>query len=148
MTYKAVIRKAQFESIIDCCHASISVNHPRNPAACLTNGGSHVYVVFPYIHSNIEDAVFHNIDNYLMSQKYGGDHTLEKCLRKALAPLGEGFDLDIIEAMIDHYEVDFKDESELSISGIESSLRELLGSGAELFIDRFYEELNQIGYNL
>ena len=83
-----------------------------------------------------------------MSQKYGGNHTLEKCLRKALAPLGEGFDLDIIEAMIDHYEVDFKDESELSISGIESSLRELLGSGAELFIDRFYEELNQIGYNL
>lgn len=73
---------------------------------------------------------------------------LEKCLRNALAPLGEGCDLDIIEAMIDHYEVDFKDESELSISGIESSLRDLLGSGADLFIDRFYEELNRIGYSL
>jgi len=81
-----------------------------------------------------------------MSQKYGGNHVLEKCLRNALAPLGEGFDLDIMEAMIDHYDVDFKDLSELSISGIESSLRELLGSGADLFIDRFYEELKRIGY--
>lgn len=73
---------------------------------------------------------------------------LEKCLRNALSPLGEGCDLDIIEAMIDHYEVDFKDDSELSISGIESSLRELLGSGADLFIDRFYEELKRVGYCL
>ena len=73
---------------------------------------------------------------------------LEKCLRNALSPLGEGCDLDVIEAMIDHYEVDFKDDSELSISGIESSLRELLGSGADLFIDRFYEELKRTGYCL
>jgi hypothetical protein len=99
-----------------------------------------------YIHSNIEDPFCHIIDNYLMSQKYGGNHMLEKCLRNALAPLGEGFDLDIMEAMIDHYDVDFKDVSELSISGIESSLRELLGSGADLFIDRFYEELKRTGY--
>jgi len=83
-----------------------------------------------------------------MSQKYGENHVLEKCLRNALSPLGEGCDLDVIEAMIDHYEVDFKDDSELSISGIESSLRELLGSGADLFIDRFYEELKRIGYCL
>lgn len=83
-----------------------------------------------------------------MSQKYGENHVLEKCLRKALSPLGEGCDLDVIEAMIDHYEVDFKDDSELSISGIESSLRELLGSGADLFIDRFYEELKRTGYCL
>lgn len=73
---------------------------------------------------------------------------LEKCLRNALSPLGEGTDLDIIEAMIDHYDVDFKDDSDLSISGIESSLRELLGSGADLFIDRFYEELKRVGYCL
>jgi hypothetical protein len=83
-----------------------------------------------------------------MSQKYGGSHLLEKCLKKALAPLGEGWDIDIIEAMIDHFEVDLKDESDISISAIENSLRELLGNGAELFIDRFYEELRRTGHAL
>jgi hypothetical protein len=83
-----------------------------------------------------------------MSQKYGGSHLLEKCLKKALAPLGEGWDIDIIEAMVEQDNVDLKDDSDLSLSAIENSLRDLLGDGAELFIDRFYEELRKVGYHL
>jgi len=83
----------------------------------------------------------------MSSQIHPGNHPVEACLRKALHPLGEGWDLDVIEAMIENYRVDFSDETEHTISGIESALREILGNAAELFIDRFYDELRLAGRN-
>jgi hypothetical protein len=53
----------------------------------------------------------------------------------------------VIEAMIDHFRVDFSDDTEHTISGIESALREILGNAADLFIDRFYDELRIAGRN-
>jgi len=66
----------------------------------------------------------------------------------ALKPLGEGWNLDVIEAMVEQYRVRFKDESDASIDQIECALRELLGSSANLFIDRFYAELRRSGKKL
>jgi hypothetical protein len=73
---------------------------------------------------------------------------LEACLSRALSKLGEGWDLDVIEAMVDQYNIDFSRESESTISEIECALRDLLGSGANLFIDRFYDELKKSGIKL
>ena len=81
----------------------------------------------------------------MSSQIHPGNHPVEACLRKALHPLGEGWDLDGIEAMIDHYNVNFSDDTEQTISGIESALREILGNAADLFIERFYDELSEAG---
>jgi len=81
----------------------------------------------------------------MSSQVHRGNRPLEACLRNALHPLGQGWDLDVIEAMIDHYRVDLSDNTEHTISGIESALREILGSAADLFIDRFYKELRLSG---
>jgi hypothetical protein len=75
-------------------------------------------------------------------------YQLEMCLRDALRPLGEGWNLDVIEAIADQYHVKFSDRSESSISEIECALRELLGSSANLFIDRFYAELERAGHKL
>jgi hypothetical protein len=69
-------------------------------------------------------------------------------LSRALSKLGEGWDLDVIEAMVDQYDIDFSHESESTISDIECALRDLLGSGANLFIDRFYDELKKSGFKL
>lgn len=79
----------------------------------------------------------------MMSQS---NYHLEACLRDALRPLGEGWNLDVIEAIADHYDVKFVDESDASIGKIECALRELLGSSADLFIDRFYAELKNAGF--
>jgi hypothetical protein len=73
-------------------------------------------------------------------------HNLKTCLNQALSPLGEGWSVDIIEAMADNYGVDLSKESESSISDIECSLRDLLGSSADFFIDRFYVELKKAGF--
>jgi hypothetical protein len=81
----------------------------------------------------------------MSSQIHPGNHPVEACLRKALHPLGEGWDLDVIEAMIDHYNVNFSEDTEQTISGIESALREILGNAADLFIERFYDELGEAG---
>ena len=81
----------------------------------------------------------------MSSQIHPGNHPVESCLRKALHPLGEGWDLDVIEAMIDHYNVNFSEDTEQTISGIESALREILGNAADLFIERFYDELSEAG---
>ena len=81
-----------------------------------------------------------------MSQR--SNYHIEACLKDALSPLGEGWNIDVIEAIADYYHVKFRDESESSISEIECALRELLGSSADLFIDRFYAELERAGYKL
>ncbi len=73
---------------------------------------------------------------------------LEACLSRALSKLGEGWDIDVIEAMVDQYDIDFSSESESTVSDIECALRDLLGSGANLFIDRFYDELKKSGLKL
>lgn len=76
------------------------------------------------------------------------NYHLEACLRDALKPLGEGWNLDVIEAIADHYDVRFSDKSEATISEIECALREILGSSADLFIDKFYAELKRAGFNI
>lgn len=82
----------------------------------------------------------------MMAQR--GNYHLEACLRDALSPLGEGWNIDVIEAIAEQYQVKFRDESDASIGQIECALRELLGSSANLFIDRFYAELKRAGYSL
>jgi hypothetical protein len=72
--------------------------------------------------------------------------SIKACLNQALSPLGEGWSADIIEAMADHYGVDISKESESTISEIDCALRDLLGSSADFFIDRFYEELRKAGF--
>jgi hypothetical protein len=73
-------------------------------------------------------------------------HNLEICLTQALSPLGDGWSADIIEAMADNYSVDLSKESESTISDVEIALRDLLGSSADFFVDRFYSELRKIGF--
>ena len=73
-------------------------------------------------------------------------HVLEKALQKATSTLGDGWDLEIIEALVTNYNIDFKDQSEESICEIETGLRDMLGSGADLIIKRYYDELQKVGY--
>jgi hypothetical protein len=67
-------------------------------------------------------------------------------LTQALSPLGDGWSADIIEALADNYSVDLSKETESSISDVECALRDLLGSSADFFIDRFYGELRKTGF--
>jgi len=72
--------------------------------------------------------------------------SIKACLNQALSPLGEGWSADIIEAMADHYKIDISKESESLISEIDCALRDLLGSSADFFIDRFYDNLRKAGF--
>ena len=81
----------------------------------------------------------------MMSRGRNGNFSIEACLRDALGSLGEGWDLEVIEALIDQYKVDFSEVTESSISSIECGLREMLGSAADIFIDNFYTELRRAG---
>ena len=73
-------------------------------------------------------------------------HLLERSLQKTALSLGNGWDLELMETIIDNYEVDFRNQSDQTLSKIETALREILGRAADLFIDRFYLDLRKTGY--
>jgi hypothetical protein len=73
-------------------------------------------------------------------------HLLERCLQKAALFVGKGWDLEILEAIVENYQIDFTDQSEQTLYKIEIALRDILGSAANIFVDKFYLELKRAGY--
>ncbi len=85
-------------------------------------------------------------DNIISREKSRNQHLLERSLQKTALSFGKGWDLELMETIIDNYEVDFRDQSDQTLGKIETALREILGKAADLFIDRFYSELRKAGY--
>ena len=81
-----------------------------------------------------------------LGNRHRSSHLLERSLQKATMSIGHGWDLEIIEAIVENYHVDFADQTEQTLNKIELALRDILGSAADIFIDKFYSELRRAGF--